>query len=43
MAYKVFLDANILLDLTLKRDSKKIVQLALDGNLQLFITPAIVQ
>jgi len=46
MAFKVFLDANILLDLTLQREqysvSKKILELASDGSLQLFITPAIV-
>ena len=46
MAFKVFLDANIILDLTLKRErfdvSKKIFELAVEGSIQLFITPAIV-
>jgi predicted nucleic acid-binding protein len=46
MAFKVFLDANIPLDLTLKRThydvAKKIFELAADGTVQLFITPAIV-
>jgi predicted nucleic acid-binding protein len=45
MAFKVFLDANILLDFTLQRDnyeqSKKIVALAVNGNIQAFITPSI--
>ena len=46
MASKVFLDANILLDFTLKRagyqESKQIVELALDGYIVLYITPSIV-
>ena len=46
MASKVFIDANILLDFTLKRagyqESKKIVELALDGHIVLYITPSIV-
>jgi predicted nucleic acid-binding protein len=46
MAFKVFLDANILLDLTLKRDhfeqAKRIVTLAVDGDVQAFITPSVV-
>lgn len=45
MAFKVFADANILLDFTLKREgydeAKKIFQFSLDGDIQLFITPAI--
>lgn len=45
MAFKVFLDANILLDLTLKRDNyeqaKRIVALAIDGDIQVFITPSV--
>jgi len=45
MAYKVFLDANILLDFTLKRDdykqSKKILALAVKGDIQAYITPSI--
>ncbi len=46
MAYKIFLDANILLDFTLKRtayiDSKKIIELAVNGQVQAYISPSIV-
>ncbi len=46
MASKVFLDANILLDLTLKRDgyetARQIIELAVNGQIQAFITPSIV-
>ena len=46
MASKVFLDANMLLDFTLKRDSydvaKRIIELAVNGQVQAFITPSIV-
>lgn len=46
MASKVFLDANILLDFTLKRDdyeqARTIVSLAVDGSIQGYITPSIV-
>ncbi len=46
MTSKVFLDANILLDFTLKRDeyeeSRKVVELAVNGIIQAFITPSIV-
>jgi len=46
MASKVFLDANVLLDFSLKRDnyldSKQLIQLIVDGELQAFITPSIV-
>jgi len=46
MAFKVFLDANILLDFTLKRDeyeqSRAIIELAVNGDIQAFITPSIV-
>lgn len=46
MASKVFLDANILLDFTLKRDeyeqSRKIIELAINGAIRAFITPSIV-
>ena len=46
MAFKIFLDANVLLDFTLKREgydsSKKIIELVVSGQLQAFITPAIV-
>ena len=46
MAYKVFLDANLLLDFTLKREhypvSKEIIELAVGGTIQAFTTPAII-
>jgi predicted nucleic acid-binding protein len=46
MASKVFLDANILLDFTLKRDdydaAKKMIELVVSGQIQAFITPSIV-
>jgi predicted nucleic acid-binding protein len=46
MASKIFIDANILLDFTLKRSSyeeaKKIIEFLEDGQIQAFITPAIV-
>jgi predicted nucleic acid-binding protein len=46
MASKIFLDANILLDFTLKRNeyelSKQIIELAVSGSVQAFITPSIV-
>ncbi len=46
MVYKVFLDANILLDFTLQREhyliSKKIIELAIDGDIQAFTTPAVI-
>lgn len=46
MASKVFLDANILLDFTLKRDdyeqAKTIVSLAVDGSIQGYISTSIV-
>jgi predicted nucleic acid-binding protein len=47
MASKVFLDANILLDFTLKRESyltaKPIIQMAVSGQIKAHITPSIVQ
>jgi len=46
MAFKVFLDANVLLDLTLQREkysiAEQLVKLAIDGKIQAFITPSIV-
>ncbi len=46
MAFKVFLDANILLDFTLKREhypvSKRIIELAVNSDIEAFTTPAIV-
>jgi len=45
MAFKVFADANLLLDFTLQRqgfqDAKSIIQSAIDGNIQLCTTPAV--
>lgn len=45
MASKVFLDANILLDLTLQREgfqySSEILQLAINSRIRLFTTPAV--
>ncbi len=46
MALKIFLDATLLLDFTLKRDhyqtSMQIIELAVSGYMQAFITPSIV-
>ncbi len=46
MASKIFLDANILLDFTLKRAnfdaSERLIERVVEGELQAFITPAIV-
>lgn len=45
MAFKVFLDANILLDFTLRRpgypEAKQLIQKGIDGDLQLTTTPAV--
>ena len=46
MAFKVFIDANILLDFTLKRSdyerAKQIIALSVNGTIEAFITPSIV-
>ena len=47
MASKIFLDANIILDFALQRDTgyqvaKDIIQYAIDGKANVYITPAIV-
>lgn len=46
MASKIFLDGNVLLDFTLKREgyetAKEVIALAVAGLVQAFITPAIV-
>lgn len=46
MASKIFLDANIILDFTLKREAytiaKKMISLVVEGNCEAFITPAVV-
>ena len=45
MAFKVFPDANILLDFTLQRagytEAKKVIQKGIDGDIQLSTTPAV--
>jgi predicted nucleic acid-binding protein len=47
MASKVFLDANILLDFTLQRaaykDASEILEMAVSGQIQAFVTPSIIQ
>jgi predicted nucleic acid-binding protein len=47
MAFRIFLDANILLDFTLKRESypaaRQLIELAVKGRVQAYITPAVVQ
>ena len=47
MAFKVFLDANTLLDFTLKRETypfaRRILESTMKGRLQAFTTPSIVQ
>lgn len=46
MAFKVFLDANVLLDFLLKRDqyedARNIISLVIEGKVNAYITPAIV-
>ncbi len=46
MASKAFLDANVLLDLTLKRDgfesAKKIIELAIQGHVNLYTSSSII-
>jgi predicted nucleic acid-binding protein len=46
MASKAFVDANILLDLTLKRAdygvAKEIMTLAIEGRIQLYVSPSII-
>ena len=46
MAFKIFLDANVLLDFTLKReayeDAKKLMELVVEGKVNAFVTPAII-
>lgn len=46
MAFKVFLDANILLDFLLKRDhyedARQIMSLVIEGKINAYITPAII-
>ena len=46
MVSKIFLDANVLLDFTLKRkayhDAKKLIELVITEKLKGFVTPAII-
>jgi len=46
MAFRIFIDANVLLDFSLQRErydmSKKLIQQIIDGNFQAFITPSII-
>lgn len=47
MAFRVFLDANIVLDFTLQRDvgyedAKEIIENAIEGNLSVFTTPSVI-
>lgn len=46
MAFKIFVDANVLLDFSLQREryeiSKKLIQHIIDGDFQAFITPSII-
>ena len=48
MAFRIFLDANILLDFTLKRDknyttARQLIEWAVKGRVQAYVTPAVVQ
>ena len=47
MAFRVFLDAGILLDLTLKRDSylaaRRLMEWTVKGRIQAYVTPAVLQ
>jgi predicted nucleic acid-binding protein len=47
MAFRVFLDANILLDLTLKRSNyesaRRLVEWVVEGRIEAYVTPAVIQ
>jgi len=47
MAFRLFLDTDVLLDFTLKRDAhgvaRQLIEWAIKGKVQVFITPGIVQ
>jgi predicted nucleic acid-binding protein len=47
MAFRIFLDANILLDFTLKREhypaARRLMEWAVKGRVKVYITPAVVQ
>lgn len=47
MAFRIFLDAGVLLDFTLKREgyaaARKLMEWAVTGRMQAFVTPSVVQ
>ena len=47
MAFRVFLDASILLDFTLKRaaceSARRLVEWAIEGRIEVYVTPAVIQ
>lgn len=47
MAFRVFMDADILLDLTLKREcypsARQLMEWAVKGRIQAYVTPAVIQ
>jgi len=47
MAFRIFLDANVLLDFTLKRENypviRRLMEWAVKGRVQAYVTPAVVQ
>jgi predicted nucleic acid-binding protein len=47
MAFRVFLDAGILLDLTLKREryaaARRLMQWTVEGKIEAYVTPAVIQ
>jgi predicted nucleic acid-binding protein len=47
MAFRVFLDAGILLDLTLKRDryaaARRLIEWTVEGRIEAYVTPAVIQ
>jgi predicted nucleic acid-binding protein len=47
MAFRVFLDAGVLLDLTLKRDryaaARRLMEWTLEGRIEAYVTPAVIQ
>lgn len=47
MAFRVFLDAGILLDLTLKRDryaaARRLMEWTVEGRIEAYVTPAVIQ
>jgi predicted nucleic acid-binding protein len=47
MAFRVFLDAGVLLDLTLKRDryaaARQLMEWTVEGRIEAYVTPAVIQ